>query len=116
CEGEVVMRSVGGGEIGNGGGVTAGESSNKDWAPAQFDLVVGDGRFTLINRSVNPPVERNYTGVNVELDDFSPRQSFGFMIGLTIPGEKAGKVEVEGQAGPIDSQDESRTPIDARVR
>src|SRR5262249_34548139 len=92
------------------------ESSNQDSAPAPFDLVVRDGRFTLIDRSVNPPVERNYTGVNVELDDFSPRQSFGFMIGLTIPGEKAGKVEVEGQAGPIDSQDESRTPIDARVR
>ena len=92
------------------------QSSNQDSSPAPFDLLVRDGRFTLIDRSVNPAVERNYTGVNVALDDFSPRQSFDFIIGLTIPGEKAGKVEVEGEAGPVDSQDESRTPIDARVR
>src|SRR5262245_43707955 len=92
------------------------ESSGQDSSPAPFDLLVRDGRFTLIDRSVAPAVERNYTGVNVALDDFSPRQAFAFTIGLTVPGEKAGKVEVEGEAGPIDSDDKSRTPIDARVR
>ncbi|MGH9936914.1 MAG: AsmA-like C-terminal region-containing protein, partial [Blastocatellia bacterium] len=92
------------------------QSSNQDSSQAPFDLLVRVGRFTLIDRGVNPAVERNYTGVNVSLDDFSPRQAFDFVIGLTIPGEKAGKVEIEGEAGPVDSQDESRTPIDARVR
>ena len=92
------------------------QSSNQDSSQAPFDLFVRDGRFTLIDRSVNPAVERNYTGVNVALDDFSPRQAFDFVVGLTIPGEKAGKVEIEGEAGPVDSRDESRTPIDARVR
>jgi uncharacterized protein involved in outer membrane biogenesis len=92
------------------------QSSDQDSAPAPVDLLVRDGRVTLIDRGVNPAVERNYTGVNVALDDFSSRRVFDFVIGLTIPGEKAGKVEVEGEAGPVDSQDESRTPIDARVR
>src|SRR6266511_3184200 len=92
------------------------QSSDQESSPAPFDLLARDGRFTLIDRSVNPAVEKTYTGVNVALDDFSSRQVFDFVIGLTIPGEKAGKVEVEGEAGPIDSQDGSRTPIDARVR
>jgi AsmA protein len=96
------------------------QSAEKDSSQAPFDLLVRDGRFTLIDRSVNPAVERNYTGVNVDLDDFSPRQSFDFVIGLAIagkaPGEKAGKVEISGEAGPVDEQNASRTPIDARVR
>ena len=92
------------------------QSAEKDSSQPPFDLLVRDGRFTLIDRSVNPAVERSYTGVNVALDDFSPRQAFDFVIGLTMPGEKAGKVEMEGEAGPVDSQDASRTPLDARVR
>jgi AsmA protein len=92
------------------------QSAEKDSSQPPFDLLVSDGRFTMADRSVSPAVERNYTGVNVSLDDFSPRQSFGFVIGLTMQGEKAGKVEVEGKAGPIDSEDASRTPLDARVR
>jgi uncharacterized protein involved in outer membrane biogenesis len=92
------------------------QSSDQESSPAPFDLLARDGRFTLIDRSVNPAVERTYTGVNVALDDFSPRQAFDLVISLTIPGEKTGKVEVEGEAGPIDSQDGSRTPMDARVR
>ncbi|HKQ77090.1 MAG TPA: AsmA family protein [Blastocatellia bacterium] len=92
------------------------QSPSQDSSPAPFDLLVRDGRFTLIDRSVNPAVERNYTGVNVALDDFSPRQAFDFVVGLTIPGEKSGNVGVEGEAGPIDHDDKSRTPIDARVR
>src|SRR5262245_26988431 len=92
------------------------QSSDQDSSPVPFDLLARNGRFTLIDRSVNPAVERNYTGINVALDDFSSRRAFDFVIGLTIPGEKAGTVEMEGEAGPIDSQDKARTPIDARAR
>jgi hypothetical protein len=90
--------------------------SSDNSSPAPFDLLARNGRFTLIDRRVNPAAERNYTGVNVALDDFSSRQAFDFVIGLTIPGEKTGTLEIEGEAGPIDSQDESQTPIDARAR
>ncbi len=91
------------------------QSSSQESAPAPFDLLARDGRFTLIDRSVDPTVERKYTDINIALDGFSSRQAFDFVIGLTIPGEKAGKIEIEGQAGPIDSGDRSGTPIDARA-
>jgi uncharacterized protein involved in outer membrane biogenesis len=92
------------------------DQGDQDSSLAPFDLLARDGRFTLIDRSGAAPVEKTYTGVNVALDDFSSRRAFDFVIGLTIPGEKAGKVEMEGEAGPINSQDGAATPIDARVR
>jgi uncharacterized protein involved in outer membrane biogenesis len=92
------------------------QSSGHDSSTAPFDLLARDGRFTLIDRSGAAPVERTYTGVNVALDDFSSQRAFDFVIGLTIPGEKAGKVEMEGEAGPVGAQDAAETPIDARVR
>src|SRR5262249_55059721 len=54
------------------------QSAEKDSSQAPFDLLARDGQFTLIDRSVDPAVEKNYTGVNVELDGFSPRRSFDF--------------------------------------
>src|SRR5262249_11543158 len=68
------------------------QSSDQESSQAPFDLLARDGRFPLIDRSVNPAVEKTYTGVNVALDDFSSRQAFDLAISLTIPGEKAGKV------------------------
>src|SRR5215813_14009337 len=38
------------------------QSSGNDSPPAPFDLLLRDGKFTLIDRSVNPAAERNYTG------------------------------------------------------
>src|SRR5215475_15258350 len=52
------------------------QSSDQKSSSAPFDLLARDGRFTLIDRSVNPAVERNYTGVNVALDDFSSSHVF----------------------------------------
>lgn len=49
------------------------------------------------------------------LDEFSPRKAFDLAIGLTMPGEKAGMVTIEGEAGPLDREDATRTPIDART-
>jgi AsmA protein len=96
------------------------QSAEKDASPAPFDLIARDGKFTLIDRGASPPVERRYTGVNVELDGYSPRQSFDFAVGLAIagktPGDKAGKMEISGEAGPVDDRDASLTPVDARVR
>ena len=87
---------------------------------APFDLVITNGSFKLIDRSSTQQIEKSYTGVNISLDDFSPRRSFDFVIGLTLPGEKAGQktgmLEVTGSAGPIDQKDSSQTPIDARLK
>ena len=90
----------------------SGESSSQP----PMDLLVSNGSFKLIDRTTEPPVEKSYTGVNVSLDDFSTSRSFGFVIGLTMPGEKAGVLEIAGTAGPIDRKDSAQTPIDARVK
>lgn len=90
----------------------SGESSSQP----PMDLLVTNGSFRLVDRTTEPAVEKSYTGVNVSLDDFSPSRSFGFVIGLTMPGEKAGVLEIAGKAGPIDRKDSAQTPVDARVK
>ncbi len=92
------------------------QSTEGQSAQPPFDLQVRNGKFTLIDRSVTPPTERNYTGVNVTLDDFSPQQAFNAAIRLKMPGEEGGTIAFEGKAGPIDKADAARTPIDARIR
>ena len=92
------------------------QSSNQDSSLAPFDLLARSGRFTLIDRSVNPPIERKFTDINIALDDFSSRQAFDFVIDMTMPGEKSGTIELKGRAGPFDSQDSTRTTFDARIR
>ncbi len=92
------------------------EESGQESDQAAFDLLIANGSFKLIDRSSTQQLEKNYSGVNVSLDDFSPRRSFDFVIGLTMPGDKAGKLEVAGNAGPIDRKDSAQTPIDARVK
>jgi len=92
------------------------QSSEQGAEQAPFDLLVTNGSFKLIDRTVTPEVEKTYTGVNAALNDFSPRKSFDFVIGLTMPGAQAGKLELKGQAGPIDSKDSAQTPLDAKVK
>ena len=67
-------------------------------------------RFTLIDRGVNPAVERNYTA-SMSPWTISRRGGPSISDRADDIGEKAGKVDVEGGAGPVDSQDESRTPM-----
>jgi len=88
--------------------------SNASQAP--FNLVMRDGRFTLIDRNANPAAEKSLGGVNIALDGFSTREAFDLAIGLTMPGEKGGTLTIEGEAGPIDQTDAARTPLDTRVR
>lgn len=83
---------------------------------APIDIVVHEGRFTIINRSQSPPTERTYTGVNVNIKDFSSRSESDFSVAMTMPGEAAGQLELEGTIGPMDATDFNRTPLDARVK
>ncbi len=92
------------------------QESGQESEQTPFDLLLTNGSFKLTDRTTEPPVEKSYTGVNISLDDFSPRRSFNFLVGLTLPGEQAGKLEIAGTAGPMDRADASRTPIDARVK
>jgi len=82
---------------------------------APFDLKVDNGRFTIIDRSVTPQTENSYTGVNVALDDFSSKSAFDFSVGITMPGQAGGQLNMAGTAGPIDPSVAAKTPLDARI-
>lgn len=90
------------------------KSATSDQPP--LNLAIRNGRFTLLDQSLTPAAEKTYTGVDVDLKGFSPRDSFDLSIAMTMPGEKGGKVMLEGEAGPIDKQDAMRTPVDLRLR
>lgn len=88
-------------------------STDKEMAP--FDLLVENGRFTLVDRNSVPESVSKYTGVNVALDDFSSKNAFDFSVGMTMPGDQAGQLKVVGTAGPLDTANTTNTPIDARI-
>ena len=84
-----------------------------------LDLVVRDGRFTLIDRLVDPPVESTYSGIDVTLDRFSAKERFAVMLAVTMPsqnGQPGGRLELEGRVGPLATGDPLATPVEARVR
>ncbi|MEY4166430.1 MAG: hypothetical protein RIR52_254, partial [Acidobacteriota bacterium] len=83
-----------------------------------LDLVVRDGRFTLIDRTVDPPAESKYEGIDIRLDAFTPRSSFSLAVGLDMPGQDGqpgGRLELNGRMGPLDTGNPMATPIEARV-
>ncbi len=81
-----------------------------------IDLIVRDGRFILIDRTQNAPAERTYTGVDVELENFSSRSASRFVLAVTMPGDQAGRLQMAGTIGPINLNDFKRTPIEARLQ
>lgn len=92
------------------------QSTEKDSGQAPFDLLVTNGSFKLIDRTVTPATEKTYTGVNAALNNFSPHSAFDFVISLLMPGTQAGRLELKGNAGPIDAKDATQTPMDAKVK
>ncbi|MBI1760218.1 MAG: AsmA family protein [Acidobacteria bacterium] len=84
--------------------------------PAPLNLRVTNGSFKLIDRTLTPPVEKTYSGVNLMLAGFAPRRAFDFELGVTMPGAQAGQLQISGTAGPLDAKDATQTPLDARVK
>lgn len=90
------------------------QASEPEQAP--LNLRVTNGSFKLIDRTLTPAVEKTYSGVNLKLDDFTPRHAFGFELSVVMPGAQAGQLQISGTAGPLDAKDSSQTPLDARVK
>ena len=90
------------------------QASETEQAP--LNLRVTNGSFKLIDRTLTPPVEKTYSGVNLKLDDFAPHRAFGFELGVVMPGTQAGQLQISGTAGPLDAKDSTQTPLDARVK
>ncbi|MFM8395242.1 MAG: AsmA family protein [Acidobacteriota bacterium] len=84
-----------------------------------LDLIVRDGRFTLIDRLVDPPVESTYSGIDISLAKFSPQDQFSALLAVTMPnqnGQPGGRLELKGRLGPLAKGDPLATPIEARLR
>lgn len=75
-------------------------------------LAVNDGRLTVsqVGLSEKPRV---YDKVNITMSDFSFRSSFPFSVTANLPGN--GTLKLDGKAGPIDSADTAKTPLDAKI-
>jgi AsmA protein len=82
-------------------------------APPQFSvgaLNINNGRISVSTVGGKP---HQYTGVNVTAKNVSYTSRFPFTVDANTPG--GGKVKLDGQAGPVDQQDASLTPLDANV-
>jgi len=76
-------------------------------------LEINDGKLTVgkANSTAKPQV---YDKLNVEVKDFSFTSQFPFELTVDLPG--GGDAKVSGKAGPINSQDAAKTPLEASVK
>lgn len=80
-----------------------------------INITIRDGRVTFINRRQLPPVEKTYTGVQAEINNFSSGAVADFKLAVTLPGERQGQLAMSGRFGPVDPNDVARSPIEARL-
>jgi len=85
-------------------------------SPANFSvgkLNVKDGRL-IIGKAGSSAKPQVYDKVNIEVKDFSFTSQFPFQLAVQLPG--GGDASISGKAGPISSEDASKTPFDASVK
>lgn len=75
-------------------------------------LNVNNGRLT-VSQAGSKEKPRVYDKVNIELTNFSFTTSFPFSVAAQLPGN--GSLKIDGKAGPIDSNDAAKTPLEAKV-
>jgi AsmA protein len=75
-------------------------------------LAISNGQVTIVAPGARGK-ERVYTGVNLEASNLSYRTQFPFRLDAKTPG--GGALHMEGKAGPLDANDASATPVEARV-
>jgi AsmA protein len=85
-------------------------SSNPNLSIAKLNIK--NGRVTVgdANSSAKPHV---YDTLDVGVQNFSFTSQFPFTLTANLPG--GGNVGLEGKAGPIDANDASLTPLDAKM-
>jgi AsmA protein len=76
-------------------------------------LNVSNGRL-IIGKTRSQEKPRIYDKVNIEVRNFSYTSQFPFTLTANLPG--GGDLKLDGQAGPINQVDASRTPLQAQVK
>jgi AsmA protein len=75
-------------------------------------LEVKDGKLTV--GKVNSSAKQVYDKVNLEVSNFSFASQFPFTMEAGLPG--GGEANVSGKAGPINSQDAAKTPVEGSIK
>jgi len=92
----------------------SGGSSSSASAPTEFSvksLELKDGRIVV--GSTNSQKRSTYDHVNVTASDVSLTSKFPLTLTADLPG--GGKFKLDGTAGPVDQEDSSLTPVDAKL-
>ncbi len=86
------------------------ESSTPDLSVSKLDVKNGRLSVNRANSSVKPHV---YDNVDISVRNFSPTSQFPYTISANLPA--GGTAKLDGKAGPINSNDVSESPIEAKV-
>ena len=85
-------------------------SSNPNLSVARLN--VNDGQLT-VSRADSTEPKRIYSDVSIEVSNFSFSSAFPFSMSALLPS--GGTMKLTGNAGPIDSNDASLTPLNAKI-
>src|SRR5438270_320499 len=83
-------------------------SAPQDFSVGRFEI--NNGRVIVSNASGKPHI---YEDVSVVAKNISPTSVVPFTVSAKTPG--AGKVSLDGRAGPLNREDASQTPVEADV-
>lgn len=89
---------------------TSPSNSNPNLTVAKLN--VNDGRLT-VSRADSTEPKRVYSDVNIEVTNFSFTSSFPFSMSANLP--TGGTMKLTGNAGPINAEDASLTPLQAKI-
>lgn len=85
-------------------------SSNPNLSVAKLN--VNNGKLT-VSRADSTQPKRVYSNVDIAVTDFSFTSSFPFSMTADLPS--GGTMKLTGHAGPINADDDSRTPLNAKI-
>lgn len=102
-------------------GAASAAKSSDDGSSSMTGVTVGhvdisNGQLTVATESApgSPSTpKRTYDQLNLQAKDFAFSKPFPFTVSAHLPGD--GTVELNGNAGPIDKTDASKTPFGAKL-
>jgi AsmA protein len=101
--------------LGNGNQKANSEPSGKtapEISVAKFEIVDGTARVGH-SSGQSAAKESVYQNVDLTARDISATTAMPFTLSATLPG--GGKLELEGQAGPLNQADSAKSPLDAKI-
>lgn len=91
---------------------TSGSKSAPEVSVAQFEIADGTVRLGHSNGH-SAGKENVYQNVNLVARNISTTTAMPFTLSVSLPGD--GKLSLEGQAGPLNQTDATKSPLDAKI-